>query len=66
MCHSEAGGNKGGLNFETYENVIANLADIKNQAVTLKKMPPRKPLTSDLTSILSSWIGAGAPKTLAQ
>jgi uncharacterized membrane protein len=67
-CHSSAGGNKGDVNMETYENVIANLADIENDTLVEKSMPPRRaggPLGEYEQNILKLWIDAGAPKEAA-
>lgn len=67
-CHSSAGGNKGDVNLETYENVIAHLADIENDVLVEKSMPPRRaggPLGAFEQNVLKLWIDAGAPKDAA-
>ena len=67
-CHSDAGGNKGDVNLETYENVIANLDDVENEALNKKTMPPRRaggPLSDYEQAILKLWIEAGAPRKAA-
>jgi uncharacterized membrane protein len=64
-CHSLAGGNKGDVNLETYENIIANLADIENEALVEKSMPPARaggPLGAYEQNVLKLWIDSGAPK----
>jgi len=63
-CHSDAGGNKDGLNLETYANVYANRAKIRRMAIVRKVMPPRKaggPLNARELRILDTWLMAGAP-----
>lgn len=61
-CHSNAGGNRGGLNLETYEDVIAVAAEIKD-LVSSRTMPPRRmtALTDQQIQLLVEWIDAGAP-----
>lgn len=64
-CHDMAGGNKGDVNLETYENVIANIDDIANSALVEKSMPPRRaggPLGEYEQNVLKLWIDAGAPR----
>ncbi|HRO68690.1 MAG TPA: hypothetical protein PL182_14045, partial [Pseudobdellovibrionaceae bacterium] len=39
-CHSASGGNRGGVNLETYENVFANRSAVQS-AVQGGFMPPR-------------------------
>lgn len=60
-CHSEAGGNKGSLNLETYEAVKKNIQDIRNE-VSEKSMPPRRqqPLSEAQIKLVLAWIDAGA------
>lgn len=63
-CHSVAGGNKGDVNLESYENVIANLADIEATALVDMTMPPKRaggPLGAYEQGVLRMWIEAGAP-----
>ena len=64
-CHSDAGGNDGDLNFETYDNIIASIHEINYEALTQQTMPPKKAggaLPSFEQAILRTWIEAGAPK----
>lgn len=60
-CHSIAGGNRGGLNLETYDNVKAQIALVKD-AVGAGWMPPRSrpPLTPDERDLVLKWIEQGA------
>lgn len=67
-CHSLAGGNKGDVNLETYENVIANLAHIETVSLVDISMPPKRaggPLGAYEQGILKLWIQAGAPHDAA-
>jgi uncharacterized membrane protein len=59
-CH----GNGGGINLETYPNVMANLLQIKQAAVDGRSMPksPGLALTGDQIGLLNAWILAGAPE----
>ena len=61
-CHSNSGGNDGGINLETYENVAANLGSIKDE-VASGSMPKNRPkLTSKEKEILFAWIDAAGPR----
>jgi len=64
-CHSLAGGDKGDVNLETYENVVAHLAEIEESVFREDSMPPRRaggPLTAYEKNILRLWIDARAPE----
>jgi uncharacterized membrane protein len=62
-CHSGAGGDAGGINLETYENVAANLGIIKSE-VQSNSMPKNRPvLTAKEKEILFTWIDNGGPRT---
>lgn len=60
-CHSDAAGNKGGVNLETYAKVFAEREIIK-QLVAKKEMPPatRGPLDDRQIKMIIDWIEAGA------
>lgn len=62
-CHSVGGGNRGGVNLETYENVVAEKSAIVD-AVSTGFMPPRSApaLNNDEKTALLAWIQAGAPR----
>lgn len=62
-CHSETGGNRGDVNLETYENVVALAPEIES-AIQLGSMPrPRnKPLTAEQKELILKWLSMGAPK----
>ena len=62
-CHSNAGGNKGGINLESYAQVKQNIAKIEDAVIVQQFMPPAGPLTEDLRGILSQWIDKGLPET---
>ncbi len=61
-CHSNAVGNFGGLNLETYENTIDEIDDILSR-VTTNSMPPRSvtPLGDVEKETLLRWIVIGSP-----
>lgn len=61
-CHSNAGGNQGGVNLETYENIRQYIARIGFRALEKRDMPPKVPLTADEMTVLKSWIENGAPE----
>ena len=46
-CHSEAGGNKGGINLESYERVKIYISRVEN-AIVQGFMPPAGPLSDNL------------------
>lgn len=58
-CHSEASGNKGGVNLETYENVFKNSHQIRIE-VSGGTMPPNEKLTNAQIKQTTDWIDAGA------
>lgn len=60
-CHSEAGGNKGDTNLETYKNVFDNLKDIYDD-IKAGDMPRGKDkvLTAQQLKIFFDWYDAGA------
>jgi len=60
-CHSNVGGNKGGINLETYANV-SRFLNRAQSAVNSGVMPPAGPLPANIKSILNNWIVAGAPE----
>lgn len=59
-CHSAAGGNKAGVNLETYETVLRNLSSVE-AVVADGSMPPRGPLSQELQALFLRWIQLGAP-----
>lgn len=64
-CHSSAGGNRGGVNLETYAAVKAEVTAIR-ATIANDSMPlNRAPLTANQKALLNKWIDAGAPETVA-
>ncbi|MDD4973286.1 MAG: hypothetical protein PHY93_03000 [Bacteriovorax sp.] len=63
-CHSDKGGNMGGVNLETYENVFDQRHAIRD-AVSSGNMPlATRPLTNVQKQILLIWLEKGAPETV--
>lgn len=62
-CHSDAGGNRDGVNLETYERVYKKLDDLED-VIRDGEMPPRsRPALSLLEkNVLLRWVRLGAPK----
>lgn len=62
-CHGVAAGNRGGLNLESYETVVAAVAAITAE-IQGGTMPPRTApaLSANERTLLLSWIQAGAPR----
>jgi uncharacterized membrane protein len=60
-CHSASGGNRGGINLETYEKVFAVKDRIKAE-VASKSMPPasKQALSDQQIKMIIDWIDAGA------
>lgn len=56
-CH----GSSGGINLETHDAVIKNLAAIENSIFVKRSMPKTGFLTLDEMNLLRAWIKAGAP-----
>lgn len=61
QCHSNAGGNKGGLSLETYAQVRASLGRIYYRSIEKKDMPSGG-LGEAQYQILKAWIEAGGPE----
>ncbi|MDZ4660482.1 MAG: hypothetical protein SGJ18_02565 [Pseudomonadota bacterium] len=61
-CHSQAGGNKGLVNLENYDNVVGVLESIRTQ-IEFGDMPPSEapPLPAEPKARLLLWISRGAP-----
>lgn len=60
-CHSSAGGSKGGLNLEVYEQVRSNMNKIYFRSIEKKDMPP-DPMAGAQVELLKNWLEAGAPE----
>jgi mono/diheme cytochrome c family protein len=64
QCHSAAGGNKSGVNVETYAAVKQELAEIK-ASIEDNSMPKNQaPLSDEQKHLFMSWITAGAPEKI--
>jgi uncharacterized membrane protein len=62
-CHSDAGGNPDGKNFETYSNVLMHKSEMRFQvAQGNMPPPPNSPLSDEERNLLIDWIDAGAPE----
>ncbi len=57
-CH----GNAGGINLETYSEVVKNIDLIKKAVFDEKTMPKKSSLTQEELSYLWNWIKIGAPE----
>ncbi|MBC7538988.1 MAG: hypothetical protein H7281_09215 [Bacteriovorax sp.] len=64
-CHSAKGGNKGGVNLETYENVF-DQRDAIEDVIRSGDMPrpTTRPLTKVQKEIFLIWLEKGAPETV--
>lgn len=61
-CHSAAGGNKGGLNFESYE-VVYRSRHVSKSSIEINSMPQnRAPLSPDQKRLFLTWLQDGAPE----
>lgn len=60
-CHSQAGGNKAGVNLESYLSVKPIVQTIMS-AVNNQFMPPSGTLPGTAKNLLVSWVQAGAPE----
>jgi uncharacterized membrane protein len=63
-CHSSAGGNRAGINLESYANVMAQLDRVKGTVLEEGSMPPSgsPPVSAGAAALLKAWIDAGAPQ----
>lgn len=56
-CH----GTSGGINLESYADIVKNLPDIKNSVFITQTMPKKDFLSEDEKRLLWNWIEMGAP-----
>ncbi|AZZ37279.1 hypothetical protein CIK05_10930 [Bdellovibrio sp. qaytius] len=56
-CH----GTSGGVNLESYPEIIKNLRDIKSSVFMVQTMPKKDLLSDDQKRLLWNWIEIGAP-----
>lgn len=59
-CHS-APANRGGVNLETYQNVVSNISAI-DQVIRDGSMPIRSTLSAEQKELILEWIQKGAPE----
>ncbi len=64
QCHSAAGGNKGGLNVETFARVEPLVSKIQAR-VNAGEMPPTGPVPPEARELLNTWIKNGAPELVS-
>jgi uncharacterized membrane protein len=64
-CHSNGGGNQGGVNLESYALVRKQLARVSYRALEKMDMPPRSGLNSNEVLVLRTWVENGAPEKYA-
>lgn len=64
-CHSEAAGNKGHLNLESYQNIRANLNQIMYRVLEVKDMP-QGGLNEKDYALMDMWLTSGAPEKNTQ
>lgn len=60
-CHN-VNNPKGGIALDSYAQVRANLALIKEVTLDTRVMPPRKPLSDADIKLLADWIAEGTPE----
>lgn len=61
QCHSQAGGNAGNLNLETYQSIRTNLNQIMYRVLETKDMP-RGGLAGADYALMEMWLQSGAPE----
>ena len=59
VCHGQGGA---GINTSDYQSVVQQIARIKSEVLTRKKMPPDSPLTTYEETLLTVWIDSGTPE----
>ncbi len=65
-CHSQAGGNRGSVNLESYAAVKSNIDEIQSSTVDSTRMPQGDTLSKSLIALLRTWIAQGAPETASK
>ena len=64
-CHSNSGGNRAGINLETYESVFNERNGIKSTISNgSMPQPTNRPLSAIQKQIILTWLSKGAPETL--
>ena len=65
-CHSQGGGNQGGVSLETYESTSALADRIQRSVFVDKTMPKGSPLSEQEAAILQAWLAQGASRNGAR
>jgi uncharacterized membrane protein len=61
-CHSSAGGDAGGINLESYEQVMRHISSIQSEIASDSMPKNRGKLTAREKKMVLDWIVAGAPR----
>ncbi len=63
-CHSAAGGNRAGLNLETYASIMNRLELVQVTVIMERSMPPSgsPALDPSAYALMKAWLEAGAPQ----
>lgn len=61
-CHSNAGGNKGSANLETYEAIRKLYIRVGYRSLETRDMPPGNPLSGNEAKLLERWLDNGMPE----
>lgn len=61
-CHSSAGGDAGGVNLESYEQVMRHISSIQSEIASDSMPKNRGKLTAKEKKMVLDWIVAGAPR----
>lgn len=64
-CHTAASGNQGGINLETYQNVLNHLVDIQADIADGSMPKNSNPLSANEKSLLNTWVSQGSPQTVS-
>jgi mono/diheme cytochrome c family protein len=64
-CHSNARGNKGDVNLETYSQVRLNILDVKSDVEDGSMPKKRAPLSAEQKALILNWISQGYPEFAA-
>lgn len=64
LCHNDKT-TPGGVNAESFDNIVYNLSKIQDRVLKRQSMPPDTPLTPYENTLLSTWIQAGTPYNAA-
>lgn len=65
-CHSSAGGQRGGVNLETYRSVMRSLPQVKADILDGSMPKQRRALSAEQKELILTWIEKGAPEKRGQ